>query len=403
MLMLAGTIFVMHESDESNLIYLDHNASTPVDPRVFEAMRPYLTDRHGNPSSGHAMGRSMAQAIETARAQVAAMLGAGAEEIVFTSGGTESNNLAIKGVAERLRDKGRHIITSAVEHPAAMNPCLFLEARGYDLTVVGVDETGLVDPQDIERAIRRGTILITIMHANNEVGTIQPIADIARIARRAGVLFHSDAAQTCGKISTRVAELGADLLTMAGHKMCAPQGIGALYIRAGVELEPLHHGAGHESGRRAGTEPVAAMVALGAAAALGTTPSDCNPWASDGSSVLALRDRLHAGLTAELGDDIRLNGHPGLRLPNTLSVGFRGRDSHELLAQMPRICASPGAACHARHATRSSLLATLKVPESFARGTIRFSLGRTTTQGEIDEAIPMIVKAVRCFSTVKPG
>ena len=395
----------MSPSEDSKPIYLDYNASTPIDPRVFDAMKPYLTEHHGNPSSGHSLGRAMAQVVETARAQVGAMLGALPEEIVFTSGGTESNNLAIKGIAHRLRDKGKHIITSVIEHPAVTQPCCFLADNGYELTEVGVDQTGLIDPQEVAKAIRPDTILITIMQANNEVGTIQPIAEIAKLARDAEVVFHTDAAQACGKISTRVDDLGVDLLTIAGHKMYAPQGIGALYVRDGIELEPLHHGAGHESGRRAGTEPVAAMVALGAAASLverRATPRDepsGNAVVGGGEratdSATALRDRLHAGLTAELGDDVRLNGHPELRLPNTLSIGFRGCNSHDLLQRMPRICASPGSACHARHVTRSSLLACLKVPEEFALGTIRFSMGRSTTRREIDEAITLIVKAVR--------
>ncbi len=369
------------------MIYLDYNASTPVDEDVREAMLPYLGQIFGNPTSSHGVGQSLREAVEKARGQVASLLGAKPDEILFTSGGTESNNHVIKGIAYALRDRGKHIITSAVEHPAVLSPCRFLEKLGYEVTYVGVDSTGWVSPQDVAGAVRSTTILISIMHANNEVGTIQNIAEIAAIAREGGVLMHTDAAQSCGKIDTRVDKLGVDFLSIAGHKVYAPQGIGALYIREGVELEPLHHGAGHQRGRRAGTEPVAAIVGLGKAAELASRHDD-------EVRLTALRDRLHEGLRRAAGDDVVLLGHPTERLPSTLCVGFRGRIGGEVLAACPDICASTGAACHAGEAKRSATLAAMGVPEEIAFGAVRLSIGRFTTEAEIDEAVEQFTAAL---------
>jgi len=370
------------------MIYLDYNASTPVDPAVREAMLPFLGEFYGNPSSGHAPGRRLRAAVDKAREQVAALLGASPGEIVFTSGGTEANNLAIKGVADARKDRGRHIIISAVEHPAVVNPCLYLQRNGFDITSVGVDKSGRVDPQAIAEEVRPDTILISIMHANNEVGTIQPIQEIAEVASEGGVLFHTDSAQSCTKIETSVRKLGVDFLSIAGHKMQSPQGIGALYVRNGVELEPLHHGAGHECGRRSGTEPVAAIVGLGAAAELAMTkPSTPH--------TRSMADRLYHGLKRALGDVVVLLGHPELRLPNTLNVGFRGHIGGDILAACPQVCASPGAACHSRRRERSATLAAMDVPEDVAFGAIRFSVGRYTSEAEVDEAIRQIAAAVR--------
>ncbi len=373
---------------DSLMIYLDYNASTPVDPAVREAMWPYLGEFYGNPSSGHTMGLRMREAVDKARGQVAALLGARPEEIVFTSGGTEANNFVIKGVAATLSRRGKHIITSAVEHPAIVNPCRSLEGIGFDVSYVDVDSTGCVDVQEVIGEIRPDTILITIMHANNEVGTIQPIAQIAEIAREAGVFIHTDAAQSCGKLDTRVKELGVDFLSIAGHKVYGPTGIGALYIRSGIEIEPLHHGAGHERGRRAGTEPAAAIVGLGVAAELAQEHTN-DP------RIVALRDRLHNGLENALGDQAVLLGHPEQRLPNTLAIGFRSRVGSDILAACPEICASTGAACHSGKRTGSATLTAMKVPDDVAFGAIRFSIGRFTTEAEIDEALAMIIKAVR--------
>ncbi|MHC4696505.1 MAG: cysteine desulfurase family protein [Planctomycetota bacterium] len=370
------------------MIYLDYNASTPIDPAVREAMWPYLGRHYGNPSSDHTTGRRMREAVDNAREQVASMLGAQADEIVFTSGGTEANNFVIKGVAAARCSRGRHIITSAVEHPAIVNPCRSLEGIGVDVSYVGVDSTGRVDPQNVSSEIRPDTILITIMHANNEVGTIQPIAEIAAIAREAGIFMHTDAAQSCAKIDTQVEQLSVDFLSVEGHKVYAPTGIGAGYIRSGIEIEPLHHGAGHERGRRAGTEPVPAIVGLAAAAELAMQHTN-DP------RIVALRDRLHDGLRRELGEPVVLLGHPERRLPNTLAVGFRGRIGADILAACPKICASTGAACHSGKRAGSATLAAMNVPDDVAFGAIRFSVGRFTTEEEIDEAVTMIVNAVR--------
>ena len=373
------------------MIYLDYSASTPVDPAVREAMWPYLGEHYGNASSDHSMGLRMREAVDKPRGQVASMLGAQPSEIVFTSGGTEANNFVIKGVAAALCGRGRHIITSAIEHPAVINPCRALEGIGFDVSYVGVDSTGRVDVEAVIAEIRPDTILITIMHANNEVGTIQPIAQIGKIARQAGILMHTDAAQSCAKIDTRVTELGVDFLSLAGHKMYAPQGIGALYIRGGIEIEPLHHGADHERGRRAGTEPVAAIVGLGTAADLATGHAN-------GPRIADLRDRLHDGLRGELGEQITLLGHPEKRLPNTLALGFRGRIGSDILAACPEVCASTGAACHSGKRTGSATLSAMNVPDDVAFGAIRFSVGCFTTEAEIDQAVAMIVGAVRAGS-----
>lgn len=372
--------------NRSAMIYLDYNASTPIAPEVREAMLPYLGEHFGNPSSGHGMGKAMKRAVERARGQVAMLLNADAEEIVFTSGGTEGCNHVIKGVAHSRRDRGRHIMISAVEHPAVVESCRYLAQDGYEITTVGVDSTCLLDPQVVAATIRPDTILISIMHANNEVGTIQPIAEIAKIARERGVLMHTDAAQSCGKIKTDVMELGVDFLTIAGHKMYAPQGIGAMYIRSGVGIDSLHHGAGHERGRRAGTEPVANIVALGAACELARKKPNAD-------QMKALRDRLHDGLRAKLGDKVVLLGHPNLRLPNTLNVGVRGELGDELLARCPDLCATTGAACHTGTHEKSGVLAAMKVPNEIAFGAIRLSVGRMSGEAEVESAIEMLIAA----------
>jgi cysteine desulfurase len=298
-------------------IYLDYNASTPIDPAVAAAMRPFLEDHYGNPSSGHWAATTAKTALETARGQVAALLGCQSDEIVFTSGGNEANNLALKGVFFALRDKGNHIITTEIEHPAIIEPCRFLERLGAQVTYLPVDGTGRVDPDDLRRAITPRTILVSIMQAKNEVGTIQPIEDCARMAHEHGVLFHTDAAQAVGKIPTGVNELGVDLLSIAGHKVYAPKGIGALSVRRGVRLEPLIHGAGHESGRRAGTESALLAVGLGKACDLAR---DLGPM----DRVCGLRDHFWREIQKKFGNRVVLNGHPTLRLPNTLNASFVG-------------------------------------------------------------------------------
>ncbi len=361
-------------------IYLDFNASTPICPEAVEAMRPFLADHYGNPSSLHWAGMPAKDAVEKARGQVAGLLGCDPTEVVFTSGGSESNNHAIKGVFFANRDRGDHIVTTTVEHPATLNPCRFLEKLGARVTVLPVDRDGMVDPNDIRRAITSRTILITVMHANNEVGTIEPIPGISAIAREAGIPFHTDAAQTVGKISADVEELGVDLLSMAGHKVYAPKGIGALYMREGTKIEPFVHGAGHEAGRRAGTENVLLAVALGAAC------EAARKWIGM-PRVKALRDRFRDGLRGIFGEQVTLNGHPTERLPNTLNVNFVGRVGAEILAMLPEVAASTGAACHAGSVTLSPVLAAMGVPPEEGMGAIRFSLGRTTTWEELAEVL----------------
>jgi len=366
------------------VIYLDYNATTPVDPRVLEAMLPYLREQFGNPSSSHAYGQAAHDAVDLAREQVAGLLGARPDEIVFTGGGSEADNLALKGIAEARRERGDHIITSEIEHPAVIQTCRYLERHGYRVTYLPVDRYGVVDPQDVERAITSSTILITIMHANNETGSIQPVADIGRIARAHDVLVHTDAAQSVGKIPAQVDELNVDLLTVAGHKLYAPKGVGALYVRHGVQLEPLIHGAGHESGRRAGTENVPYIASLGEACRIaGENLTEA------AERLRGLRDRLYEGLVAG-GAQVRLNGHPIERLPNTLNVSFVGLDGEALLSAVPEIAASTGSACHAGRTDPSGVLLAMGVQPDIALGAVRFSLGRWTTAEEIDRAAALI-------------
>jgi cysteine desulfurase len=361
-------------------IYLDYNASTPIDPRVAAVMQPLLDGPFANPSATHAGGRTARALLDRARAQVADLLGCGPDEIVFTSGGSEADNLALKGVFFALRERGDHVITTAVEHPAILEPLRFLERLGARVTLIAVDRTGLIDPEDVRRAITPRTILVSVMLANNEVGTIEPVAEVAAIAREHGVLVHTDAAQAIGKIPTRVDDLGVDLLTIAGHKLYAPKGVGALYVRRGVSLEPLIHGAGHEAGRRAGTESLLLAAALGAACELA---ADLGPL----EEIRRLRDRLWAGLRAGFGDGVVLNGHPTERLPNTLNVSFVGRAGADILAALDGVAASTGAACHADSVELSPVLRAMGVPPVVGMGAVRLSLGRMTTEAEIDKVL----------------
>lgn len=370
-------------------IYLDYNATTPIDPRVAEAMRPYLTDHFGNPSSNHYFGRQARQAVEAARQQVAQMIGAAPDEIVFTSGGTESNNWAIKSVAETFRPRGNHIITSAIEHPAVLEVCEYLENHGFRVTRVPVDSAGMISVDSVANVITPDTILITIMHANNEVGTIQPIAEISRLARSNDIIMHTDAAQSVGKIPVNVSDLGVDLLSIAGHKLYAPKGIGALYIRKGLRLDKLMHGANHELNRRAGTENVLEIVGLGKASELvGENLGEYQ------KHYVKMRDRLEAGLK-NLGVDLKVNGHPTRRLPNTCSVSFQNLEANTILDEMDRVAASAGAACHAESVEVSSVLEAMTLPLDYAMGTVRFSVGRQTTTGEIDQALKEIGNVVK--------
>jgi len=370
-------------------IYLDYNATTPIDPRVAEAMRPYLTEHFGNPSSSHTYGVTTRKAVDNARKQIAAMLHCTTDEIIFTSGGTESNNYAIKGVAIAYRNKGNHIVTSSVEHPAVTEVCRFLEKYGYKVTYLPVDEYGLITAKQVEEAITPETILITIMHANNEVGTLMPIAEIAEIAHRKNILVHSDCAQSIGKVPATIDDLKIDLLSIAGHKLYAPKGIGALYIRNGVKLEKLIHGASHENNRRAGTENVLEIVGLGMACELITDKSS-----EHHKQMKTLRDRLENGLKKQI-PDIKINGHPEKRLPNTCSISFRNLGANGILSELKTVAASAGAACHSDGVTVSSVLKAMDVPLEYAMGTIRFSVGRFTTEKEIDQAIKDIVHVAK--------
>ncbi|GGG68563.1 cysteine desulfurase family protein [Paenibacillus radicis (ex Gao et al. 2016)] len=368
-------------------IYLDYNASTPIAPEVVDAMYPYLKGSYGNPSSSHWASAGVKEAIQTARANVAALLNCDPDEIVFTSGGSESNNHALKGVYYALKEKGNHIITTTVEHPAILNPCSFLERLGAEVTYVEVDETGCVSPEAIEAAITDQTILITVMHANNEVGSIQPLRDIAQIAAKHNIVFHTDAAQSAGKIPVHVDELGVDLLSVAGHKLYAPKGIGALYVRRGTLIESFTHGAGHERGMRAGTENVPYIVALGKAAELAMQ-------AQEGQSLQILGQYLLEQLYARFGSLVQLNGSPVNRLPNTVNVSFVGYDGNNILSKIPQVAASTGSACHAGLTTISPVLKAMQVDESTARGAIRFSVGRYTKKEELDEALLLLEKAI---------
>ncbi len=370
-------------------VYLDYNGTTPHAPEVIEAMRPFIETQFGNPSSTHWYGIRPRKAVEEARKQVAALLNCRSHEVFFTSGGTESNNHAIKGMANALGNKGRHIITTAIEHPAVLEVCRHLEIRGFETTCVGVDQAGKVNVDDICNAIRKDTILISVMHANNEVGTIQPIPEISALARKHGIAMHTDAAQSMGKIPTDVQVLGVDLLSIAGHKLYAPKGIGALFVRQGVFPEKFCHGASQERGYRAGTENVPWMVGLGRACELAAQ----NP-GHTANHMKSMRDRLHKGLADQL-DDVRLNGHPDDRLPNTLSLSFKGVEANRILEEIGlEVAASPGAACHSDTVSLSHVLEAMKIPLEWAKGTIRLSTGKMTTPEEIDRAVEAIVRAV---------
>ncbi|MGH8130136.1 MAG: cysteine desulfurase family protein [Steroidobacteraceae bacterium] len=371
-------------------IYLDYNATTPLDPQVAAAMRSALEENYGNPSSSHWAGPPARLMLEKNRAQVAALLGCAADEIVFTSGGSEANNLTLKGAFFARGNRPAHIITSQIEHPSILEPCGFLERLGARITRLAVDGTGQIDLDELRHAITRDTILISLMHANNEVGTIQPIEACARIAQEHGVPFHTDAAQSVGKVLARVRDLGVDFLSIAGHKLYAPKGVGALYVRRSAKLEPLIHGAGHENGRRAGTESVLLTTGLGTACVL----ADDLAWTR---RIRELRDRFWALLQDRFGAGVTLNGHPEHRLPNTVNVSFVGRSGASILAALDEIAASTGSACHAGRVELSPVLRAMHVPEAIGAGAVRFSLGRMTTREEIDEAAERITAALEAL------
>lgn len=367
-------------------IYLDHNATTPLLPEVVEAMLPYLRDHFGNPSSSHTLGRAARAAVEGARAQVARLLECDPDEVVFTSGGTESNNLAIRGVTEARPDR-RRVVTSVVEHPAVAAPCAWLERHGWRVVRAGVDTDGRVRLDELLRGITADTALVTVMHANNETGVLQPVAAIAEAARASGATVHTDAAQSVGKIPVHVRELGVDLLSVAGHKLYAPKGVGALYVRRGIPLVPFALGASHERGLRPGTENVAAIVALGVACERASLDLG-----AEGARVRKLRDQLWQRLRDRI-PDLALNGHPQERLPNTLSVRFPRVSGTALLAAVPEIAASTGSACHAGHEEPPSVVVLMGVAPRDALGSVRLTLGRRTTVEEVERGASTLVRA----------
>ncbi len=371
-------------------IYLDYNATTPIDPEVAQAMMPYLTKYFGNPSSTHWYGQNTRRGLDLARRQAAHLLGCATDEIIFTGSGSEANNFALKGFAWANRGRGNHIITSAIEHPAILEACKFLEQQGFRISYVPVDEFGRVQIAAVQQALTPDTILISVMHANNEVGTLQPIAEISKIAQTAGVAVHCDAAQSAGKVPVRVEELGIDLLSLAGHKLYAPIGVGALYVKRGLKLEPLIHGAGQEQQRRAGTENVLEIAGFGKACEIAHRDLQKNM-----AHMKIMRDRLRAGLqNSDL--DLKCNGHPEQVLPNTLSVSFRHLQAQVMLGEIGNeIVASAGAACHSEAVVISHVLQAMRVPPDYAMGTVRFSVGRKTMSAEIDRALTVLKYAAK--------
>jgi len=378
-------------------IYLDYAATTPVHPEVVKAMLPYFSDVFGNPSAIYSYGQEAAAALEEARAKVAGLIGSRSEEIVFTSGGTEADNMALIGVANAMRSRGNHIITTAIEHHAIIETARFMEKNGFELTYLGVDDQGIVDPEDIRRAITDKTILVSVMLANNELGTIQPLAEISRATRQAGVYLHTDAVQAVGRIPVNVDELGVDLLSMSAHKLYGPKGAGALYIRKGVRMEPITHGGGQERGRRSGTQNVAGIVGLSRAAELAG-----QEMAAEAERLTPLRDRLIQGILEGI-DHSYLNGHPVKRLPNNanLSFDFVEGESMCLNLDLKGICVSTGSACSSSNLEPSHVLLAMGVPSQLAHGSLRFTLGKWTEPVDIDrvlEVLPPIVAKLRAMS-----
>ena len=371
------------------MIYLDHNGTTPLIPEVRDAMHPFLNEEFGNPSSATPLGLRAREAVEKAGRQVSTCLGADPSEIVFTFGGTESNNTVIFGLAARFEGDKDHIVTTAVEHPATIEPCMELMSRGFDVTFLPVDGTGRVNPEDVARALRPSTFLVTVMHANNETGSLMPIPEIGSICRERKVLFHTDAAQSIGKVPVNVRELNVDFLSVAGHKLYAPKGIGALFVRLGLEIPRFLFGAGQEKSRRAGTENVIFDAALGAAAEAAFAALPHLP-----TGLKRLRDGLETGLRRAI-PDLRLFGHREHRLPNTLFAGFTGVTGTELLAAVPEIYASTGAACHSDQVKLSHVLAAMGVTPEEGKGAVRLTVGRLNSPEQIERAVILLTEAYR--------
>jgi cysteine desulfurase len=378
--------------------YMDHSATSPVDPEVLEAMLPYFTSNFGNASTLYTLGREARAAMENARNQVASLISAKPEEVYFTSGGTESDNIAIKGTVSRLQKKGNHIITSSIEHPAVDETCKYLEKNGYQVTYLPVGEDGIVKITDFEEAIEDETILITIMHANNEIGTIQPITEIGKLAREKGIIFHTDAVQTVGKIPVNVEELNVDLLSISAHKLYGPKGIGALYIKKGVRVDPLLHGGGHERGIRPGTENVAGIVGLGKACQIAEENLDKNI-----EYVTLLREKLIKGVLETI-EQSYLNGHPTKRLPNNANFRFSSIEGESLILQLDAkgIAASTGSACSSKKLEPSHVLMAIGLEEVDAHGSLRITLGKENTEEDIDYTINAIKEVVERLRSISP-
>ncbi|MBU0640634.1 MAG: IscS subfamily cysteine desulfurase [Planctomycetes bacterium] len=381
-------------------VYLDCNATTPVDPAVLEAMLPYFCEKFGNAASrSHSFGWEAEEAVTRAREQVAAVIGANAKEIVFTSGATEGNNIAVKGIAAMRREEGRHIITQVTEHKAVIDPCNWLKQQGFRITFLPVDEHGLVDVQQLKDAMTDDTILVSIMHGNNEIGTVQPIAEIGKLCKQRGVIFHTDCCQTFGKMPIDVEEMGIDLLTCSGHKIYGPKGVGALYVRRQrprVRCEPIIHGGGHERGMRSGTLNVPGIVGMGHAAEL------CRAeMASESTRLIGLRERLKNGILAGL-DEVKLNGHPTQRTPNNLNLSFAYVEGEGMMMGIKEIAVSSGSACTSASLEPSYVLKALGVGDDLAHSSIRFSMGRFTTEEEIDYATERVVATVRKLRQMSP-
>jgi cysteine desulfurase len=382
-------------------IYLDHNATTPIDPRVLEAMTPYLTEKFGNAASRiHSFGEDAVAAVQNARNQVASLIAAQGDAVIFTSGATESNNLAIKGIAQMYCDRGKHIITCLAEHKAVIDPCKYLEKNGYDVTWVKPDEYGRVSAEKIEEAITDQTILITVMAANNEIGTINAVAQIGKLAKRKKVFFHCDATQAVGKVPMDVEKMGIDLLSLSAHKIYGPKGVGALYVRRRnprVRLTAQMHGGGHERGMRSGTLNVPGIVGLGAAAEIAREEMP-----EESKRLTALRDRLEKGITSRL-EYVKLNGHPSERLPNTLNLSFAFTEGESIMVSMRRdVAVSSGSACTSASLEPSHVLSAMGVNDDIIHNSIRFSLGRSTTEEEIEHTIEQVVKAVTKLREMSP-
>ncbi len=371
-------------------IYFDHNATTPLDPVVFEAMVPYLRETFGNPSSLHAFGREARAAIDDAREQVAGLIGAGPEEIAFTSGGTEADNLAVRGALLVANPSRRRVITSSIEHHAVLHTCQFLETQGYPVTYLPVDDAGLVDPEALRETIADDVALVSVMHANNEVGTVQPIRELSRIAHEAGALFHTDAVQTVGRMPVDIEDLGADLLSLSGHKFHGPKGVGALYVRAGTPLVSLQHGGPHEGNLRGGTEHVAGIAGLGAAAGLAA-----ERLADDAIAVASLRNRLEEGLLARI-EEIRVLAQGVPRVPGTAAVAFARVEGESIVIglDLEGVAVSTGSACTSESLEPSHVMVALGLPREWAQGMVRFSLGRENTAAEVDRALGAVGEVI---------